>query len=281
MDFKKEELIKSPLNYTGGKFKLLPQLLKYFPNEINMFVDLFGGGNNVGINVNANKIIYNEICEQLVYLMKEMFNKSLEEQLIEIDLLIEKYKLSKENKEGFLKLREHYNNNEFNSMEFYTLICYAFNNQIRFNKNGKYNMPFGKDRSSFNETLRKKYVNFVKKMKEKNFIFTNNDFRELKIDKLNKNDLVYCDPPYYNSIASYNENGGWSEKEEKSLLELLDKLNDNNIKFALSNNLKYENPLLYKWKNKYNVHYLDINYSNCNYQKKNKSKDKEILITNY
>ena len=58
MKFKKEELIKSPLNYVGGKYKLLPQILPLFPDNINTFVDLFGGGFNVGINVKANKIIY-------------------------------------------------------------------------------------------------------------------------------------------------------------------------------------------------------------------------------
>ena len=51
--------------------------------------------------------------------------------------------------------------------------------------------------------------------------------------------------------------------------------------FALSNNLKYDNPLLDEWKNKYNVHYLNGDYSNCNYQKKDKSADCEVLITNY
>lgn len=34
MKFIKEELVKSPLNYTGGKFKLLPQILPYFPYDI-------------------------------------------------------------------------------------------------------------------------------------------------------------------------------------------------------------------------------------------------------
>lgn len=38
------EYVKSPLNYTGGKFKLLPQLLEIFPKDINTFVDLFAGG---------------------------------------------------------------------------------------------------------------------------------------------------------------------------------------------------------------------------------------------
>ena len=47
--------VKSPLNYVGGKYKLLKELIPLFPKEINTFVDLFGGGFNVGINATANK----------------------------------------------------------------------------------------------------------------------------------------------------------------------------------------------------------------------------------
>ena len=36
--------IKSPLNYVGGKYKLLNEIIPLFPNDINTFVDLFGGG---------------------------------------------------------------------------------------------------------------------------------------------------------------------------------------------------------------------------------------------
>lgn len=36
-------MIQSPLNYTGGKFKLLPQILPHFPKDIDVFVDLFCG----------------------------------------------------------------------------------------------------------------------------------------------------------------------------------------------------------------------------------------------
>lgn len=38
------EYVKSPLNYTGGKYKFLPQLLELFPKQVNTFVDLFAGG---------------------------------------------------------------------------------------------------------------------------------------------------------------------------------------------------------------------------------------------
>ena len=268
------------MNYVGGKYKLLKEILPLFPDNINTFVDLFGGGANVSVNINAKHIIYNEKCSQVVELLQELKNKDVKELLTDINNLISKHNLSKENKEGYLALREDYNKNPSPIM-FYTMICYAFNNQIRFNRQGKYNMPFGKNRSSFNPTLREKFICFVDRLHNMDIVFINNDFTEIPLNNLTNSDLVYCDPPYFNSVATYNEQNGWTEDNEKSLLDLLDKLKDKGVKFALSNNLKYENPLLDKWKEKYNVHYLSGNYSNCNYHKLDRSKDIEVLITNY
>lgn len=39
----------------GNKFKLLPQMLPYFPKNINRFYDLFGGSATVSLNVKANE----------------------------------------------------------------------------------------------------------------------------------------------------------------------------------------------------------------------------------
>jgi DNA adenine methylase Dam len=276
-----KEYIKSPLNYVGGKYKLLNQIIPLIPDNINTFIDLFGGGFNVGINITANKVIYNDMIKQVVDLLNDLNKKSKEEILNQIDRLIAEYELSKENQEGYLNLRSYYNNHNKDSIVFYTLICYEFNNQIRFNSSGEYNMPFGKNRSSFNPALRDKFCKFVEQLHKGSYLFTNNDFRKIKVDKLSNNDYIYCDPPYFNSTATYNENGGWTEQDEKDLLDMLEILNNKGIKFGLSNNLKYDNPLLNEWKSKYNVHYLNINYGNCNYQKKDKTRDIEVFITNY
>ena len=277
----KEKYIKSPLNYVGGKYKLLKEILPLFPNDIDTFVDLFGGGFNVGINVNAEHIVYNDLEEHVVELLNYLSDNETEKLLSEIDSLIEKYNLSKENAEGFNQLREYYNEENNSPIVFYTMICYAFNYQIRFNQNGKYNMPFGKARSSFNPSLRQKFIEFVEELHSKNITFLSESFETFNIEDLNSNDFVYCDPPYFNSVAAYNEQGGWTEEHEEILLILLDSLNDKGVKFALSNNLKYENHLLDKWKDKYRVHYLNGDYSNCNYHKIDRSKDVEVLITNY
>lgn len=277
----KEKYIKSPLNYVGGKFKLLKEILPLFPDKIDTFVDLFGGGFNVGINVNAEHIVYNDLENHVVELLNYLSNNETEKLLSEIDALIEKYNLSKENAEGFNQLREYYNEENNSPIVFYTMICYAFNYQIRFNQNGKYNMPFGKARSSFNLSLRQKFIDFVEVLHSKDCCFMNVSFDEFNFEDFDSGDFVYCDPPYFNSVAAYNEQGGWTEEHEQKLLALLDKLNDKGVKFALSNNLKYDNPFLDEWKNKYKVHYLNGDYSNCNYHKIDRSKDIEVLITNY
>ena len=52
-----DKFIKSPLNYTGNKFRILSQIIEYFPKKIGTFVDLFCGGATVGFNIDAEKII--------------------------------------------------------------------------------------------------------------------------------------------------------------------------------------------------------------------------------
>lgn len=286
MKFKKEELIKSPLNYVGGKYKLLPQILPYFPDNINTFVDLFGGGFNVGINIVAKQIICNDLETVVIDLFKELKSLSSEEALKILKDTIEKYGLSKTNEEGFKKIREDYNKGNRSWNMFYAMLTHAFNYQIRFNKQGEYNMPFGRNRSSFNPNLEKNFIKFIDKLGEINVIFFNSDFNKIKIDMLGENDFVYCDPPYLVTCASYNEQDGWNETKERELLELLDNLNARGIKFALSNVLENKgktNEILKVWAEKYNVHYLNYSYGNCNYHAKDKSENStvEVLITNY
>ena len=286
MQFKKEDLIKSPLNYVGGKYKLLPQILPYFPDNINTFVDLFGGGFNVGINIEAKRIICNDLETVVIDLFKELKKLSSEEALKILKDTIEKYELSKTNEEGFKRIREDYNKGDRSWNMFYAMLTHAFNYQIRFNKQGEYNMPFGRNRSSFNPNLEKNFIKFIDKLGEINVTFFNSDFNKIKIDMLGENDFVYCDPPYLVTCASYNEQDGWNETKERELLELLDNLNAKGIKFALSNVLENKgktNEILKVWTEKYNVHYLNYSYSNCNYHAKDKSENTtvEVLITNY
>lgn len=302
-------MIQSPLNYTGGKFKLLPQILPLFPSQIDCFVDLFCGGCNVGINVSANRYVYNDSCEPLINLYSVMQTMESEDFLCKVEKLIQKYKLSNVklngyefyncssadglgsyNKEKYLMLRSDFNGLSKKDSDYYVmlyvLIVFAFNNQIRFNSSGKFNLPIGK--RDFNQNMYKKLNNFLSLLHSQNAIFTHNDFRNFDISKLTPNDFVYVDPPYLITCAAYNEQGGWTENDEKDLLCFLDSLSKKNIRFALSNVLEAKgnvNQILKHWiENRTDYTMIDLNYSynNSNYQRqKKKHTTREILVVNY
>lgn len=303
---KDEEIVKSPLNYTGGKTKLLPQLMPLFPTQIDSFVDLFCGGANVGINAKAKKVIYNDDNEKLINLYK-VFAKYKPEVLVEkIERTIEKYGLSQAdtvgykeygcnssdglgeyNKERFLKLRSDFNaitkKDDDYYLMLYVLIIFSFNNQIRFNKQDEFNLPVGK--RDFNKNIRKNFMRFVNKLHGQKKEFHCSDFRSVDISGLGAGDFVYCDPPYLITTASYNEQDGWNEQDERDLLSLLDKLDEQGVRFALSNVTTHKgrrNEILLQWAVRYNMHKLDFNYKNSNYHGKNKDEEtQEVLITNY
>lgn len=303
-----KKFAKSPLNYVGGKYKLLDQLTKRFPTEVNTFVDYFCGGGNVGVNMKANKIIAVDKEKYLINVLNLLKKYSYTQIIDKLDDIILQYNLSNSyiygykyykcdssaglgsyNKDKYLKLREDYNKMKEDSDEktfkFLTLIIYGFNHQIRFNSAGEFNMPVGK--RDFNGSIRKNLLAFCEKLRNTNVEFVNADFKKFKIDNLTSEDFCYFDPPYLLGDASYNENNNWTEKDEKDLLNYIDQLNKKNIKFALSNVTQHrgeKNNLLIDWaiENRYNINYLDYNYNNSNYHSKSKNNiTEEVLITNY
>jgi DNA adenine methylase Dam len=280
-----EKFIKSPINYVGNKYKLLSQIIPLFPKNINTFVDIFGGSGTVLINTNANQYVYNDINNYVSSIFSGLVFNNADDVIHKIETIIKEYSLSKTNKEGFDKLRDDYNNGRNDWITLFTLVCYSFNYQIRFNNNHQYNGSFGKNRSCFTNKQKENLYEMKQKLSEKHIIVMSQNFTNIDYSKFNEDDFIYCDPPYLSSVGNYNDGKrgfeGWSEKHERQLLKLLDELNYRNIKFALSNNLKYDNPILDQWKDKYNIHYLNSDYTNCNYQKIDKSKDIEVLITNY
>ncbi len=280
----KNTYIKSPINYIGNKYKLIGQIIPLFPDKINIFVDVFGGSGTVLINTKAEHYLYNDINSYVTSIFQGLVTEDTDDVVNKIENIIAEYSLSKTNKDGFEKLRDDYNNGKNDWITLYTLMCHSFNHQFRFNNQHQYNSSFGKNRSYFSDRQRKDLYD-MKKTISTDIAVTSKSFVDIDYSDFDENDLLYFDPPYFNSVGNYNDGKrgfeGWTEQHEKQLLELLDKLNEQGTRFALSNNLKYDNPMLDKWKDKYKTHFLKGDYVNCNYHKIDRSKDCEVLITNY
>ncbi|WKZ23760.1 MAG: Dam family site-specific DNA-(adenine-N6)-methyltransferase [Candidatus Dojkabacteria bacterium] len=303
----RREFIKSPLNYTGGKYKLLPQITKFFPDEIETFYDVFCGGANVGINVNCKNVVCIDKDSHVIDLHHLISTVNFDELHQNILAIIDRFGLSHSfvngyevygtesskglgqyNKDKYLLLRAEYNKMEQSNEKtllLLVLIIYAFNNQIRFNSKGDFNLPVGK--RDYNGSLRRNLAAFNRAAMEKVIKFQVADFKDILKMPLIEKDFVYLDPPYLLGLASYNENGRWNENHEKKLYWVLDKLNKRGIRFALSNVIEHKgtsNKILKKWieSRGYRLNELDFHYNNSNYQSKAKfDSSLEVLITNY
>lgn len=284
------EYCKSPLNYIGGKYKLLPKMIPFFPKRVNTMYDLFAGGCDVCANISANTIYANDINYFVVDIFKAFQKEPVDTLIKRIDDIIEEWGLSKNNEDGFLRLRRHYNSlpeKERDPLELYALVCHSFNYQFRFNNNKEFNNPFGRNRSSFNPKMRDNLIVFHDRIK--NVHFSSVNFHDLDLGFLEDGDFLYADPPYLITTGSYNDGKrgfeGWSEKDDLDLFSLLDELDSKGVNFALSNVTIHKgkkNESLIKWKKRYHTHKLSYNYNNCNYHAQNKKHDtEEVLITNY
>lgn len=296
--------IRSPINYTGSKYKLLDKIIPMFPNNINTFLDVFGGSGTITLNVQANNKIYNELNENL-FGMFSLFKDMKDEEIINhIIHRINEFGLGKyiypknlkstdnalnneKFKEGYISFKDYFNQEDkgiTKSLDLLTIHYFSFNNLIRFTSKPpyKFNAPVG-----IRVFLTDKHSELIKNAcdKSKNISLTNYDFRNVDYSILTSLDFVYLDPPYYISSAEYNKL--WTEKEEMDLYNICDDLTKRNIKWAMSNmimNNNIEHTLLKEWclKNNYSMHYINTKYSGWTGNKLISYKgSQEVLITNY
>lgn len=307
------EFIKSPLNYTGNKYRILSQMAKHFPAKTGVFVDMFCGGATVGFNVNADKIILIDRDPKVIGLLEFLAAEKIDNIIQGVEKLVAKYGLSysardtyayyksiggvdgnnglrKHNFEGYYKLRSDYNALKNKStprsyLMLYTLMVYAFNNDMRFNSKGEFNLPVGK--TDLNKNNLKKLRDYNERAKKIDYEFVCEDFRSEKVEQIVLGaDFIYVDPPYLITNAVYNENHGWNEDCEHSLMKLLTLLAKNNKQFAVSNVMQktgMENSILKAWAetNKLVINKINYHYRSASYNKKNRqSNEEEVLITN-
>lgn len=279
---------KSPLNYTGGKYRLLPQLAVFFPKRIHTLVDLFAGGCDVCSNIRADRVRANDINPYVIGIYQAFQKMEIEELLDYIHRTIEENRLSISSQEAYSRFRKKYNESpEKNPLDLYILVCYAFNYQFRFNSRHGFNSSFGRNRSSFNPSIRENLIRFHKRIRE--IEFSALDFREFPAEDLGRGDFVYADPPYLLTTGSYNDGKrgfkGWSGEDDRALFALLDRLDGRGVKFALSNVTEHKglrNDGLIGWKKRYHTHRVSSDYKNSSYHGRNTDKGtREVLITNY
>lgn len=265
--------------------------MREFPKkDIDYFVDAFAGSGIVSLAYKSpTKIFLNDSDNWLAKVLEYLLNTNKKVLLKEFERILNKYNLPKVKKnysKEYNELKKQFNLDKKIS-KLLVLIIFGFNQQIRFNKLGNFNIPPGK--FWWNDYHKSKLINFIDNAKNKKITIKSNDFKTFITDiknEINKDKtLFYFDPPYLLSNATYNSS--WNIDKEIELIECLQDLTDNCYKWFLSNLLKskgkentYLRDFIKKNKSKINVTYIDkVNYKNSNYRRKQREdEDVEVLI---
>lgn len=286
--------IRPAFNHLGNKYRMIEDLMRYFPKKnIDYFVDAFSGSGIVSLSYKSpKKVFLNDKEKELTKIQEFIFNTEKDLVIKDIERIIKKYDLpttKKEYKKEYEKLREDFNKTKEVNL-LLVLVLFGFNQQIRFNKDGDFNIPTGK--FYWNSYHKNKLCNFIENSKNKKIAIRSKDF-DIFIDEVIKevqknNTVFYFDPPYLLSNATYNT--GWTETEEQKLIDKLQFLLDKKYKWFLSNVLESKtktNKILSDFieKNKDKIEVIELNsisYKNSNYQRKtSKEDDREILIKGF
>ena len=276
---------ESPLNYIGSKARVIPAIRENLPSDIDDFIDAFGGGFNVGINIRSESVVYNEYNHFVKELIESFWQYDTFSYIVYMKKMIRRFELEPGRKDAYLNVRDYYNSLPEDKRDprlLLVVILYSFQQQIRFNSNHGFNNPVGM--RWFNDNLLEKLVSFSRRIKELNVCFSCADYTDTFRYVDDGHTFVYLDPPYMLTNGSYNDGKrgfkGWDVSQEAALFEFLDKLNHEGSRFMLSYVLEHKgkvNQNLVNWTQDNHYHIIELG----DILGISGSRRKEILVTNY
>ena len=191
---KDKDYLKPLIKWSGGKTDEIKQFISYFPENYNLYIEPFVGGGSVFFYLQPTKAVINDVHTELIDFYNSIKNNYIND-------IYEFMNLNSNNEETYYKIRNDMvvQNELDNAKRFYYLRKTCFRGMLRYNKNGKFNIPFGKYKKiNFDDLKNKNYEKILK-----NTEIYNKDF-EYIFEKYNdSNNFMFLDPPYDSEFTDY------------------------------------------------------------------------------
>jgi len=251
------KVIVPPIKSQGIKTKLIPWIKEIDPKVKGIWIEPFLGTGVVAFNSGYKKAILNDTNPHIINFYKGIQEGVITAPLMKQYLEQEGDLLSKAGDNGYdhyRKVRARFNET-FSPYDFIFLSRAGFNGMMRFGKKGNWNIPFCKKPDRFAQSYTTKITNQVSNVSkviqpEPDWTFYNKSFAEI-IPLATKDDIIYCDPPYYGRYVDYYN--GWTEQDEELLFNLLSKTKAKFILSTWHHNDWRENEMISKFWNKFNI----------------------------
>ena len=211
-----------PIKIQGIKTKLVP-LIASSANicRNTTWIEPFMGSGVVGLNVAKHHAIFADTNPHIINFYKQLQNGKITSVVVRQFLEEHGAQLAQQGEAYYYFVRERFNKKHC-PLDFLFLNRCCFNGMVRFNRSGKFNVPFGHKPERFAKAYVTKIANQVKYFEQKfsmnNWIFLCQSFEET-ISMADDNSFIYCDPPYIGRHVDYYDS--WDEEKEKLLHETL------------------------------------------------------------
>lgn len=207
-----------PLKCQGIKTKLVATIQKIADTrEYSRWIEPFCGSCVVALNVQPKKAL---LCDTNIHVIR--FYQDIQQGIItpattKAFLTGEGEKLKAKGEPYYYEVRERFNDTP-TSLDFLFLNRSCFNGVIRFNRKGKFNVPYCHKPERFAQAYVTKITNQVRQIAQVlgtvDWTFQACDFRDT-LASVEAGDFVYADPPYAGRHVDYFNS--WSADDEAVL----------------------------------------------------------------
>lgn len=276
-----DKIYVPPIKIQGIKTKIVSLISdNLYLDEDSIWFEPFMGSGVVGLNLAPHKAVFSDTNPYVVELYKAIQSKQITSVMVREFLEYEGAILSEKDDEHYYYIRDRFNE-KHNPLDFLFLNRSCFNGMIRFNRDYKFNVPYGHKPNRFAKAYVTKIVNQVQHLED---IFPENDWEfvccsfEETITKASASDFIYCDPPYIGRHVDYYDS--WDEEKE---IALRDALYATQAKFMLStwdeNKYRKNEYIDTVWKGCYKLN--KEHFYHIGAKEENRNSMMEALLMNY
>ncbi|EGN4344543.1 TPA: Dam family site-specific DNA-(adenine-N6)-methyltransferase [Escherichia coli] len=283
-------MIRSLVKWPGGKGRVIPDLLQHLP-KADCLIEPFVGGASVFLNTEYRRYVLGDINPDLINLYRQITHWPD----AVIDAARPLFKVYGD-KDGYKWIRDDFNARARDCMaphdmfengpdvakvlraaQFLYLNRHGYNGVVRYNRQGGYNVPFGKHKSPPyfpEEQIRL----FSEKANDTKAIFLCCPFQNTIKVMTGSDSVIYCDPPYLPESETANftqyHSTPFGKKEHRQLVAALLAANrETGASVVISNSDTPETREIYQ---PFNLHEISVQRS-VSTDKNNRNKAKEVI----
>lgn len=197
--------LKPIIKWSGGKKDELKQIIQHIPETYSTYLEPFIGGGAVYFHLNPENAVINDVHKELIDFYQSIKNGNAMD-------IYDFMKKHPNDEETYYKVRDYDNKDVLdNAKRFYYLRKTCFRGMLRYNKNGKFNIPFGRYKTyNFEEIKNKDYEDILKRTE-----ILNESFETIFNEYNNADNFMFLDPPYDSEFTDYGYCTFGKEEQKK------------------------------------------------------------------